>query len=127
MNITGERIRQARIARKMSQDELSQRVGYASRTSINKIELGKVDVPRKKLVELASALNVSPIWLLGLDKAPEPDFTSDRVTLPDEMALLNAYRSLNDEGRYILLQTANAMATSGLHSKKNNTAEAMEG
>lgn len=63
----GEKIREARLARGMSQDTLARRVGYKSRGSINKIELGKTDVTRTKLAAIAEALRVSPTWLLGLD------------------------------------------------------------
>ena len=36
----GERIRQMRIGLGLSQDELAKLVGYKSRSSINKIEIG---------------------------------------------------------------------------------------
>lgn len=71
MDILAQRIREARQSRKMSQQELAEKVGYTSRASINKIELGRVDVPRSKVVALAEALHVSPIWLLGLEDASE--------------------------------------------------------
>lgn len=67
----GEKIREARLARGMSQDTLAQRVGYKSRGSINKIELGKTDVSHAKLAAIAEALRVPPTWLLGFDEKPD--------------------------------------------------------
>ena len=50
----GNRIKQLRIERNMSQDELARKCGYTSRSTINKIELGINDVK-----SIAEALNVS--------------------------------------------------------------------
>lgn len=60
----GERIKEARIAKNMTQDELAERVGYKSRSSINKIELGLQDVPRKKAMKFANVLKVSIDYLM---------------------------------------------------------------
>lgn len=67
MDKLAERIKEARLARNMTQAELAEKSGYTSRASINKIEKGLVDVPRSKVESIASALRVSPAWLLGLD------------------------------------------------------------
>lgn len=42
----GSRVKEKRISEKMTQEELALKVGYISRSSINKIELGLVDVHR---------------------------------------------------------------------------------
>ncbi len=55
----GNRIKQLRIERNMSQDELARKCGYTSRSTINKIELGINDVPQSKIKSIAEALNVS--------------------------------------------------------------------
>lgn len=66
MDILATRIREARIARGLSQGALAEKAGYTTRAAINKIEAGKVDVPRSKIAAIAQALHVSPVWLLGL-------------------------------------------------------------
>ena len=38
MSITGDRIRARRIELGLTQDELAERLGYASKTSVNKVE-----------------------------------------------------------------------------------------
>lgn len=54
----GNRIKQLRLERDMSQDELAKRSGYGSRSTINKIELGINDVPQSKIKAIAEALGV---------------------------------------------------------------------
>ena len=39
-----ERIRRLRQENNMSQDELAKKTGYTSRSTINKIEAGKIDI-----------------------------------------------------------------------------------
>lgn len=65
--ITGDRIKKCREALGMSQDELAKRLGYKSRSSINKIELGLQDVSSGKAQQLAAALNVPLDYLLEDD------------------------------------------------------------
>jgi len=55
----GNRIKQLRLERDMSQDELAKRSGYGSRSTINKIELGINDVPQSKIKAIAEALGIA--------------------------------------------------------------------
>lgn len=66
--IVGKRIKSLREASGMSQDELAKRVGYKSRTSINKIELGINDIPQCKIKALSTALNTTPTILMGWEE-----------------------------------------------------------
>lgn len=63
----GYRIRLRRLALGMSQEELAQKTGYNSRSSINKIELGETDLPYSKLLLVAKALGVRPSYLINLE------------------------------------------------------------
>ena len=58
-------IKEKRIALGMSQDELAQKTGYTSRSSIAKIEAGKVDLPQTKIKLFAEALNTTQAELTG--------------------------------------------------------------
>lgn len=58
-------IRKFREMRGMSQQELADKAGYNDRSSIAKIESGKVDLPKSKISDFARALNVSEQKLLG--------------------------------------------------------------
>ncbi len=61
-----ENIRARRIALKMTQQELAQKMGYKSTSTIAKIESGENDIPQAKLAAFASALNTTPAELMGL-------------------------------------------------------------
>ena len=54
----------------MTQEELAKKVGYGDRSSIAKIEAGKVDLPQSQIFKIADALNVTPSDLMGLDGIP---------------------------------------------------------
>lgn len=73
----GERILKLRTEKGMTQDELAQKLGYKSRSSIAKIENGVRDVPRSQIVELAKALGTTPSVLMGW----EDDKPTDTLTV----------------------------------------------
>ena len=58
-------IRSRRIALKMTQQELAQKLGYKSTSTIAKIESGENDIPQAKLAAFAEALNTTPAALMG--------------------------------------------------------------
>ena len=60
-----EKIRERRKEMGLSQDELARRMGYKSRSTINKIESGQVDLSRNKIDKFSKVLNVSPSYLMG--------------------------------------------------------------
>ena len=68
----GERIKLKRESLNLSQEELAKRLGYKSRSSINKIELGKSDITQHKVVAFANALHTTTAYLMGIgDGTPE--------------------------------------------------------
>jgi len=67
---TGEIIRALREKRGMSQEALALKLGYKDRSSIAKIESGKVDLSQSKLTELCNIFSVGIHDLLGV--APMP-------------------------------------------------------
>lgn len=72
-----DRIRERRIELGLSQDQLAAKMGYKSRSSINKIESGQADIARNKLEQLAEALLTTPAYLMGWEESKSkqsPDF-----------------------------------------------------
>lgn len=61
----GERIRARREALEMSQSELARKVGYTSRSTINKIEKDGHGISQDKIAAIAKALRTSPSYLMG--------------------------------------------------------------
>lgn len=62
----GQKVKLRREALGWSQEELSTRMGYKSRTSINKIENGR-PVTQKIIKRLAEVLDVPVSYLMGWD------------------------------------------------------------
>lgn len=70
-NKIGERIADKRKELSMTQEELATRMGYKSKSTINKIELGINDIPQSKVVKFANVLNTSIAYLMGWEETPE--------------------------------------------------------
>lgn len=64
----GVRIKNLRISLDYSQTELAHMVGYKDKTSIAKIEAGKIDLPQSKIIALANALQTTPTYLIDSDE-----------------------------------------------------------
>lgn len=67
----GRKVKERREELGLSQDEVATRMGYKSRSSVNKIEAGR-PVSQKIIKKLAKALNVSEPYLMGFEDTPEP-------------------------------------------------------
>ena len=70
-NICGERVRIARENRNLSQEELAAKIqlnGHSlTQKAISRIETGLRIVPDYEIPLLADALNVNPLWLIGME------------------------------------------------------------
>lgn len=70
-NISGERIREARLRLRLTQTDLAARVQVEGvimeRDSISRIEIGTRFIPDYEIPIFAKVLNVSPLWLLGIE------------------------------------------------------------
>lgn len=67
----GERIAARRKELNMTQEELAKKLGYKSKSSINKIELKWANVPLSKLEKVAAALDCDPGYLMGWEDQQE--------------------------------------------------------
>lgn len=79
----GEKIKEKREKLNLSQEQLADKLGYKSKTSIHKVEQGMTDLPQSKIIEFAKALNTTPTYLMGLEipeeipnSIPEVEFMS---------------------------------------------------
>lgn len=78
--IFGENLKRMRIAKGLSQEELALKLGYTNRSSINKIEVGKNDMPRNKIAMAAQILGISPLEFFKSDM-PEVDLVTSEGTV----------------------------------------------
>ena len=86
----------------MTQEELAKKLGYKSKSSINKIELGKADMPTDKLIKCAEILGVAPAYLLGYTDDPNYDVA---VSYEEgETLLISNYRKLDADGKNHLIK-----------------------
>ena len=95
LQLIGFKIRNLRQSLRMTQEELAIKSRYTSRSSMNKIEKGLVDLPRSKIVEIATALNTTPAYLMGWEEekeiAPtEPELSEDELELLQLIRLMPA-------------------------------------
>lgn len=96
----GNRIKQKRIALGMTQEELALLVGYTSRSSINKIELGLVDLPQSRAKRIANALNTTTAYILwGKETSiqPQPQEAATPQISKEAAALIETLSNLPSE------------------------------
>lgn len=79
---THENIKFLRERLGMSQEVLAEKTGYRDRSSIAKIESGKVDLSQSKIAAFAAALNVSPAQLMGISDSPETQLPPGCLPMP---------------------------------------------
>ncbi len=97
----GERIKARREQLNMSQDELAQKMGYKSRSTIAKIESEINEVTQSKIVAFAKALNTSTGYLMGDDAPTKRSYYLDPETaaLAQELHDNPQYRALLDSSK----------------------------
>ncbi|CAH2600281.1 Helix-turn-helix domain-containing protein [Rhodovastum atsumiense] len=102
----GERIRAARRAQRLTQDQLARAVGV-TRSAVAQWETGRAGQVGGNLARIARALGTSAEFLLtGQDRPAAPPI----ATRADEMALLRAYADCTPEDQALLLRTAVRLA-----------------
>ncbi len=102
MSTIGKNIAAIRKSLGITQEELAELVGYRSKSTINKIELGINDIPQSKIVMFAKALNTTPAVLMGWD---EEEITPTLPSLTEgEQALLDLFRQIPPDRQELVLQ-----------------------
>ncbi len=80
-----DKVKQRREELQMTQDELATKMGYSSRTSINKIEKGR-PCSQKIIAKLAEALDLSIPYLMGWEddekSTPQPTIPTAKNIIP---------------------------------------------
>lgn len=101
----GEKIKEKREKMNLSQEQLAEKLGYKSKTSIHKVEQGMTDLPQSKIIEFAKALNTTPAYLMGwVNEKVEKNISDTIIDL----------KKLEDRKNSLLLE-----AISKIESRKN--------
>ena len=111
MSTVGDNILRMRKRLGWTQEELAKRMGYKSKSTINKIELGINDIPQSKILQFADVLGTTPAHLMGWneDNIKEENNSPERSDLTEgERLWLELYSRVSDETKEVLT----AMATS---------------
>ena len=120
----GQRIRDQRNRRGMSQQELADAVGYTSKVAISRIEAGQINVPMDKIVKIANALNVPVSDLMRLSDEWTPDTAYGRrlkVIKFERDLLYEAFSGLNEDEIKRVLEYARMIKESKLWQRQNGT------
>lgn len=82
-------------------------MGYKSKSTINKIEMGINDIPQSKIVKFAEVLNTTPAYLMGWTDSETT--SSPEIQLSEgEKVLLDLFRRVPEEKQQLVLQMIRA-------------------
>ena len=123
MSNIGERIKKRRKKLGMTQEDLSNKLGYKSKTTIAKIENGTNDIMQNRVIDFAKALHTTPAYLMGYSDLNAPNDISAKLQelidqLQDRENLQFDQKPLDNKTRELLkLNLQNALAAARLISK----------
>lgn len=111
LSIVGKNIKQARKAKKLTQQQLAEII-QRTESSIRKYEKGLIQIPNDVIEQIASALEVSPFELLGADEWEEAFNPNGKLSKEaklikqiqqsygeDAVQLLRWFNELNEQGK----------------------------
>ena len=114
----GENIRRKREELGLSQEELATRMGYKSKSTINKIELGINDIPQNKITKFAEVLGTTPAVLMGWvdEQTGKKNDVLANIVLQlrkdaELLEMVEKLSRLNHENRQALKPVLNAFST----------------
>ena len=97
MNI-GQKIKQLRIEKGWSQEQLATLLGYKSRSSVNKIELGLTDLNQSKIFAIANIFHVDPsVFFDEMEETPKEDierWDKEKPNLAEEVKRLEMQKEI---------------------------------
>lgn len=108
----GQRIKSRREELGMSQEDLAHKIGYKSKSSINKIELDIQQLRQSKIKQIADALETTTDYIMGWSekKNDEPKEKYDITDLiknqygSDVYELVQLYSKLNEAGKNKIME-----------------------
>lgn len=90
-----KRIKQRREELGMSQEDLANKLGYKSRSTINKIEMGINDITQSKIKAFADALQTTPGYLMGMEDNTSQPLLNDKDEKDIARVLSNTLEKLS--------------------------------
>lgn len=108
LSVVGDNIMKLRKEMGLTQEELALKLGYKSKSTINKIELGINDISQSKIVRFAKALNTTPAHLMGWDE--------EELKAKNDVAVDIVMRMRADEEFYEVVKLLNTLDAARLSS-----------
>lgn len=125
MSNIGERIKKRRKELGMTQEDLSNKLGYKSKTTIAKIENGTNDIMQNRVIDFAKALHTTPAYLMGYSDLNEPNDISAKLQelidqLQDRENLQFDQKPMDNMTRELLrMNLENTLAVTRLNNGKD--------
>jgi len=114
----GKNIKNRRLELGLTQEELATKLGYRSKSSINKIEAGINDISQAKVLEFATALETTVSYLMGWEERDGTTATPTRTLTDAESTLLDTFDKLNDAGKSKVQGYAEAISENEEYTKQ---------
>lgn len=108
MSTVGDRILVMRRQLGWTQEELAKRMGYKSKSTINKIEMGINDIPQSKIVTFAEVLGTTPAYLMGWEDKEKESSPAIEELSEGEKALLELFNKVPEDQQKLVLQMIRA-------------------
>ena len=125
MTMIGDRIKQRRLQLGLKQQELADKLGYTSKSTIAKIETNVNDIAARTVTNFANALDTTEAYLMGWTDNPE--LTREEVISNDNQNIsfpqlhLKSKHALNYNGSDQLKQELAALMQGILDNISNET------
>ena len=104
MSTVGENISIMRKNLGLTQEELAIKMGYKSKSTINKIELGINDIPQSKIIKFAEVLGTTPAHLMGWNEETEKNPPEEPKLTEGEKMMLDLFRLVPEEKQQMVLE-----------------------
>lgn len=104
MNI-GERIKNLRKEKGLTQTELALKIGYKDKTALSKVERGLNNPYQSKIVALAEALDTTPAYLMGY----EDMFVPSEDNAETHAWLISSYEQLSEDDKKTVISLINRL------------------
>lgn len=108
MSTIGNNISRIRRDLGLTQEDLAKLMGYKSKSTINKIELGINDIPQSKIVQFAEVLGTTPAELMGWKEEEKNNSPTEAALTEGERMWMELYHRVSDDTRDILIKMMNS-------------------
>lgn len=120
----GENIKQRREELGMTQTELANKLGYADKSSISKIEKGNNDIFQSDVARFAKVLDTTPAHLMGWEPSPDGkllpfELMPERAEILSDLeyTVIDAFRKADEVDRHSVLRVL-GIDTKSMQEKK---------